>query len=46
MSKMKKNDYEVNISEDRFLELSMNPQTGKFDEKLILDTEVGSIIIS
>ena len=28
MSKMKKKGYETNISEDRFLELSTNPQTG------------------
>ena len=26
---------QVNISEDRFVQLSKNPQTGKFDEKLI-----------
>nr|WPV76403.1 hypothetical protein [Naviculales sp.] len=41
MSKMKKKGYEVNISEDRFLELSTNPQTGKFDEKSIFETEGG-----
>jgi hypothetical protein len=42
MSKMKKKKgYEVNISEDRFLELSTNSQTGKFDEKSIFETEGG-----
>ena len=41
MSKTKKKVYEVNISEDRFLELSTNPQTGKFDEKSIFKTEEG-----
>ena len=39
MSKMKKKGYEVNISEDRFLELSTNPQTGQYDEKSIFETE-------
>ena len=39
MSKMKKKGYEVNISEDRFIELSTNPQTGKFDDKSIFETE-------
>ena len=33
--------YQGNISEDRFLELSTNPQTGKFDEKSIFETEGG-----
>jgi hypothetical protein len=33
--------YDVNISEDRFLELSRNPQTGKFDEKSIFEAEGG-----
>lgn len=41
MSKMKKKGYEVNISEDRFIQLSTNPQTGKFDEKSIFETEGG-----
>ena len=41
MSKMKKKGYEVNIAEDRFIELSTNPQTGKFDEKSIFETEGG-----
>ena len=41
MSKMKKKGYEVNISEDRFLELSTNPQTGQYDEKSIFETEGG-----
>ena len=41
MSKMKKKGYEVNISEDRFLELSTNPQTGQYDEKSIFETERG-----
>lgn len=39
MSKMKKKGYEVNIAEDRFLELCNNSQTGKFDEKSIFETE-------
>jgi len=38
---MNKKGYEVNISEDRFLELSTNPQTGKFDQKSIFETEGG-----
>lgn len=41
MSKMKKKSYELSISEDRFIELSTNPQTGKFDEKSIFETEGG-----
>lgn len=41
MSKMNKKGYEVNIPEDRFLELSTNPQTGKFDEKSIFEAEGG-----
>jgi hypothetical protein len=41
MSKMKKKGYEVNISEDRFLELSTNPQIGKFDENSIFETKRG-----
>ena len=32
MSKMKKKGYEVNIPEDRFLELSTNPQSGQYDK--------------
>ena len=39
--KKKKKGYEVNISEDRFLELSTNPQTGQYDEKSIFETEGG-----
>ena len=31
--------YEVNICEDRFIGLSKNPQTGKFDKKSIFETE-------
>ena len=31
--------YQGNISEDRFLELSTNPQTGVFDEKSIFEAE-------
>lgn len=38
---MNKKGYEVNISEDRFIELSTNPQTGEFDEKSIFETEGG-----
>ena len=41
MSKMKKKGYKVNIAEDRFIELSTNPQTGKFDEKSIFETVGG-----
>jgi len=33
--------YEVNISEDRFIQLSKNPQTGKFDKKSIFEAEGG-----
>eukprot|EP00980_Cylindrotheca_fusiformis_P030299 scaffold24649_cov2193-Cylindrotheca_fusiformis.AAC.3 len=33
--------YQGNISEDRFLELSTNPQTGVFDEKSIFEAEGG-----
>ena len=40
---MKKKGYEVNISEDRFLELSTNPQTGQYDEKSIFETEGGDL---
>ena len=38
MSKMKKKGYEFNISEERFLELAINSETGKFDEKSIYET--------
>jgi len=41
ISEMNDKGYEVNISEDRFLELSRNPQTDKFDEKSIFETEGG-----
>jgi hypothetical protein len=41
ISKMNKKGSEVNISKDRFLELSTNPQTGEFDEKSISETEGG-----
>jgi hypothetical protein len=41
ISQMSDKGYEVNISEDRFLELSRNPQTGKFDEKSIFEAEGG-----
>jgi hypothetical protein len=43
MSKMKKKGYEVNISEDRFLELATNPQTGKFDQKSIYRSTDGGL---
>ena len=33
--------YQANISEDRFLKLSTNPQTGVFDEKSIFEAEGG-----
>lgn len=41
MSKMRKKGYKIHISENRFLELSTNPQTGDFDEKSIFETEGG-----
>ena len=41
MSKMKKKGYEINIPEERFLELSTNPQTGQYDKKSIFETEGG-----
>lgn len=39
MSKITKKGYEVNVSEDRFLELSTNSQTGKFNKKSIFETQ-------
>ena len=39
ISEMNDKDYQGNISEDRFLELSTNPQTGGFDEKSIFEAE-------
>ena len=41
ISQMSDKGYEVNISEDRFLELSRNLQTDQFDEKSIFETEGG-----
>lgn len=41
MSKMKKKGYERNVSEDRFLELSTNPQSDHYDEKSIFETKGG-----
>ena len=41
MSNMKNRGYKLNIYEDRFIELDMNPQNDKFDEKLIFQTEGG-----
>ena len=38
---MNNKGYQVNISEDRFLELSANSQTGVFDEKSIFEVEGG-----
>ena len=39
---MNSNGYQTdNISEDRFVELSKNPQTGQLDEKSIYETEGG-----
>ena len=38
MSKMKKKGYLSNISQDRFLKLSVNPQTGTFDGKSVFET--------
>lgn len=39
ISEMNDKDYQGNISEDRFLELSTNPQTGRFDEESIFEAE-------
>lgn len=41
ISEMNDKGYQGNISEDRFLELSTNPQTGGFDEKSIFEAEGG-----
>ena len=41
ISEMNDKGYQANISEDRFLELSTNTQTGKFDEKSIFEAEGG-----
>ena len=41
ISEMNDKGYQANISEDRFLELSTNPQTGVFDEKSIFEAEGG-----
>ena len=41
ISEMDNKGYQGNISEDRFLELSINPQTGVFDEKSIFKAEGG-----
>jgi hypothetical protein len=41
ISEMNDKGYQVNISKERFLELSTNPQTGGFDEKSIFETEGG-----
>jgi len=41
ISEMNDKGYEVNIDEDRFIELSKNPQTGKFDNKSIFEAEGG-----
>ena len=41
ISEMNYKGYQENISEDRFLELSTNPQTGVFDEKSIFEAEGG-----
>jgi len=41
MSRINKKGYKVYISEDRFIELSRNPQTGQFDEKSIFEAKGG-----
>nr|QUS63749.1 hypothetical protein [Haslea silbo] len=41
ISEINDKGYQGNISEDRFLELSTNPQTGLFDEKSIFEAEGG-----
>lgn len=41
ISEMNDKGYQGNISEDRFLELSTNPQTGVFGEKSIFEVEGG-----
>lgn len=39
MSRMKENNYEINVSEDRFLELSINQQTGRYDKKSVFEAK-------
>ena len=41
ISKINDKAYQANISEDRFIELSTNPQTGGFDKKSIFEAEGG-----
>jgi len=41
ISQMSDKGYEVNISEDRFLELSRNPQTSAIDEKSLIEAKGG-----
>lgn len=41
ISEMNDRTCQINISEDRFVKLSKNPQTGKFDEKSIFEAEGG-----
>jgi hypothetical protein len=41
ISEMKNKGYDINISEDKFIELCKNPQTGKFDKKSIFEVEGG-----
>ena len=39
LSKMERKGYKLNVSENRFLELSINPQTGDFDQKALFEAE-------
>ena len=41
ISEMNDKAYQANISENRFMELSTNPQTDRFDEKSIFEAEGG-----
>lgn len=41
ISEMKDKGYQGDISENRFLELSTNPKTGRFDEKSIFEAQGG-----
>ena len=41
ISEMEKKGYKTNISQDRFLKLSINPQTNQYDEKSIFETKGG-----
>lgn len=42
MLKMKKKGYKLDVFKNRFVELSMNPQTGQYNEQSIFET-IGSL---